>query len=173
MAFLLLLTLGFGAVSLTDWWTYKRFDLTSDYRFTEAKGEWRRYPHGLVLVVSGSLVNTSRVVRNVPAVRVELLNDAGQATTSALGYPGRVIEDKLLDESSEPTLRTMAGLQSEEKKLKINRLIPGNASPFQVLFVKPPPGSTSFRLHLLLPDGKGQISREKSLPDKNEGGHKP
>ncbi|MBF0272025.1 MAG: zinc-ribbon domain-containing protein [Magnetococcales bacterium] len=170
VALLLLLTLGVGLTTLTDWWSYHRFDLFSDYRFTEAKGEWRRYPHGMLLTVSGSLVNTGRVVRTVPGIRVVLLDEAGMEVGSVMGYPGRVIEDKLLDESSEATLRTMAGLQGEEKRLKMNKLVPGNATPFQVLFVKPPAGSTRFRLQLLLPEGKGQVSREKSLPDKSAAG---
>lgn len=173
LALLLLLSLGMGAVTLTDWWTYRRFDLFSDYRFTEAKGEWRRYPHGMVLLVTGSIVNTSRVVRNVPSIRVMLLDGAGNEVDAVLAYPGRVIEDGLLDESSEPALRTMAGLQGEEKRLKVNRMMPGNTTPFQVLFVKPPANSARFRMQLVQPDGKGQTVREKSLPDKNGGGNKP
>lgn len=167
LALLLVLTLSVGLVMLTDWWSYKRFDLFSDYRFTEARGEWRKYPHGMVLLVSGSITNTGRVVRTVPGIRVALLDEAGMEVGSAVGYPGRVIEDKVLDESSESALRTMAGLQGEEKRLKMNRLMPGSVSPFQVLFVKPAAGSSRFRLQLMLSDGKkGPTARDKALPDK-------
>ncbi|MBF0263153.1 MAG: DUF3426 domain-containing protein [Magnetococcales bacterium] len=167
LSIFLLIALGLGLLAQTDWWTYKRFDLFSDYRFHSAQGEWRRYPHGMVLLVSGEMANTSRLVKHVPAIRVVLLDAEGKELTSALGYVGRVVDDKSLDESSEAALRTMAGLQSEEKRLKVSKLMPGQTAAYQILFVKPPPESVRFRLQLLLPDGKGMITREKPLPDKD------
>ncbi|MBF0437974.1 MAG: zinc-ribbon domain-containing protein [Magnetococcales bacterium] len=149
MAALLFVTLGLGLTAQTDWWTFKRFDWFSSFRFDDTHGEWRRYPFGMVLLVSGAISNTSRTVQTVPGIRVVLMDENGKEVGSTLGYPGRTIEDKLLDESSETVLRAMAELQGEEKRLKINKLMPGNTIPFQIVFVKPVTEASRFRMELL------------------------
>ncbi|MBF0128116.1 MAG: zinc-ribbon domain-containing protein [Magnetococcales bacterium] len=163
LAGLLLLLLGAGAVLQTDWGAYKRFDMTSPFRFGDTQGEWRRYPFGMMLVVSGTVTNTSRVVQMVPGIRVELLTEDGKSLGSSQVYPGRVIDAKTLDESSETALRSMTQLQAEDKKLKMNKLLMGNEAPFQAIFLKPADGATRFRLHLQLPDGKEQTVKEKPV----------
>lgn len=168
LSLFLLLTLGAGLATLTDWWTYKQFDLASSYRLSATQGQWRRYPFGLILLVDGSVTNTSRTVQMVPGIRVVLLNPEGQEIASSLAYPGRVIDDKMLDESSETALRAMATLQSEDKSLKMNKLPAGGELPFQVIFVQPAQNASRYRLQLLLSSGKEQTSKEQSLPARAE-----
>ncbi|MBF0296908.1 MAG: hypothetical protein HQL96_17125, partial [Magnetococcales bacterium] len=166
----LMLALGLGLASLTDWWTFKRYDWFSAYRLTAAQGEWRRYPFGTLLLISGSVHNTDRLTQMVPGIRVVLLSQEGKELGTGLAYPGRVIPDKILDESSESALRSMALLQGEDKKLKMNRIMPGNSMEYQVIFLKPPAEAARFRLELLppegksLPGGKPSAGKESALP---------
>ncbi|MBF0126560.1 MAG: DUF3426 domain-containing protein, partial [Magnetococcales bacterium] len=161
---LLVLTLGLGLASWTDWWTFKRYDLFSSIRLAPAQGEWRRYPFGMVLLVSGSVTNTARLAQMVPGIRIALLDQEGKEVGKGLAYPGRVIPDKVLDESSETALQAMALLQGEDKRLKMNKLLPNTEMPFQVIFVKPPREAARYRLELLLAEGKSSSGKEKSLP---------
>ncbi|MBF0180205.1 MAG: zinc-ribbon domain-containing protein [Magnetococcales bacterium] len=168
----LMLALGLGLATLTDWWTFKRYDWFSAYRLTAAHGEWRRYPFGSLLLISGAVSNTDRLTQLVPGIRVVLLSQEGKELGTGLAYPGRVIPDKILDESSESALRSMALLQGEDKKLKMNRILPGNSMDYQVIFLKPPSEAARFRLELLPPEGKSlaggkaPAGKESALPGK-------
>ncbi len=162
----LLLTSGLGLASQTDWWSYKQFDLSSSVRLSAPHDEWRRYPFGMVLSVAGSVINTGRVVQMVPGLQVVLLDSMGKEVGKSLAYPGRVIDSKILDESSETALQAMGSLQSEDKKLKMNKLSPGQELSYQVLFVHPAKEATGFRLQLLAPSSKEQTNAIQSLPAK-------
>ncbi|MEO5332067.1 MAG: zinc-ribbon domain-containing protein [Magnetococcus sp. YQC-5] len=166
LSIILLLTLGLSLLSMTDWWTYKRYEWTSTFRFAQTHGEWRHYPYGMVLLVSGSVSNTGRTNMMVPGIQVVLLNQEGKEVGVSLAYPGRVLDDKTLNESSEAALRSMAELQGEDKRLKMNKIAPGNTQPFQVIFVKPDGDATRFRLQLVLMDGKETVGKITSLPSK-------
>ncbi|MBF0109006.1 MAG: zinc-ribbon domain-containing protein [Magnetococcales bacterium] len=140
------LTLAAGIFVPGDWWEFKRYDLGSDFRLTELKGEWRLHSFGRVLVVGGRLANTDRITQEVPRVRITLLDQENNELSSYSVVPGRVVEEKLLDESTEESLRTMIRLQGDTKKVKVERLTPDKELPFQFLFINPPENASRYQV---------------------------
>ncbi|MBF0421787.1 MAG: zinc-ribbon domain-containing protein [Magnetococcales bacterium] len=145
-ALLLSLSLGAGVLVPTDWWEFKWYDLNSPFRLTQLGGEWRKHPFGTVLVVQGRLSNIDKMTQNVPKVRVAVLDKDNKELLASSVIPGRVVDDKLLDDSTEDSLRTMVGLQGDTRKVKVERFSPGQETPFQAIFIKPPESASRYRV---------------------------
>ncbi|MBF0415297.1 MAG: zinc-ribbon domain-containing protein [Magnetococcales bacterium] len=143
---LMCLSLVAGVVVPTDWWEFTWHDLHSSFRLAELGGEWRVYPYGTVLVVQGRLNNSDKSTQLAPKIRISLLDQENKELLVSSVIPGRVVDGKLLDESSEESLRTMIGLQGDAKKVKVERLPPGQEVAFQAIFIKPPETAARYRV---------------------------
>jgi len=144
--FLLGLSLVAGVVGPTDWWEYKWFDLKNNFRLMGVGGEWRVHPFGMVLVVQGRLTNTDRMTQGVPKIRVSLLDQENQELVVSSVLPGRIIDEKLLDDSTASSLQAMINLQSDVKKVKVEKLWPGKEISFQAIFINPSEKASRYRV---------------------------
>ncbi|MBF0150404.1 MAG: DUF3426 domain-containing protein [Magnetococcales bacterium] len=145
-ALLLGLSLAAGIMVPADWWVFKWYDINSSFRLTGLSGDWRVHSFGNVLVVKGTLTNTDNVTQAVPKIRISLLDQEHKELVSGTVIPGRVIDDQVLDESTEDSLRTMIQLQADAKKVKVERLWPGKELPFQFMFINPPEKASRFQI---------------------------
>lgn len=153
-----------GVVGPTQWWAYQWFDFNSSFRLTGLRGEWRIHPFGTVLVVQGGLTNTDKMTQSVPRITITLLDSQNNELVSSAVLPGRVVEDKLLDETTEESLRAMIHLQSDDKKMKVDRIWPGKESLFQAIFVNPPAKAVRYRIDFDIQDKQatGVVSLRES-----------
>ncbi|MBF0603654.1 MAG: zinc-ribbon domain-containing protein [Nitrospirae bacterium] len=135
-----------GVVGPTQWWEYQWFDFNSSFRLTGLRGDWRVHPFGTVLVVQGGLTNTDKMTQSVPKITITLLDSQNNELIGSAVLPGRVVEDKLLEETTEESLRAMIHLQADDKKMKVDRLWPGKESSFQAIFINPPPKAVRYRI---------------------------
>ncbi|MEO5377367.1 MAG: zinc-ribbon domain-containing protein [Magnetococcus sp. DMHC-6] len=141
----LLLILAGGIVSQTDWWEFKKYDMSHSFRLISVDGEWRTRDIGTLLLIKGTLLNTSKTTRSMPQIRVLLLNDKNATVTEALIIPGRVLTEKDL-ESSEEGLRSMVGLQRNIDRIKVPKAWPEKEVPFQAVFINPPEAAIRFQV---------------------------
>ena len=158
LAALLLVTLIGSWVSLTDWWEYKSYSMNSAFQLKQLDGEWRRYKFGTVLLVKGVIGNESKVTQNIPKVRVSLFDDDNTPLDVISIVPGRVIPEKMLDNTGEEAMRIMIELQDDVKKIKIKKLWPRKEVEFQAIFIHPQEGATRYQIDFESPDKSGKGS---------------
>ena len=159
---LLMLMLILSVASLTDWWQYKWYSLKSPFLLSTVQGAWRIHSFGTLLLVEGDLSNNSRLVKSPPMVRISLMDEENNPMTSAKVIPGRVVNEKMLDDSNEESIRTMASLQGSQKKIKSQSVWPGKTLPFQAIFINPPEKAVRFQVDFDSSD-VGDQSKNKAL----------
>ncbi|MBF0622583.1 MAG: DUF3426 domain-containing protein, partial [Magnetococcales bacterium] len=147
IAALLVLTMMAGMLQRTSTIEYLLHDWGSVYRIQDVIGKWRQYDYGAVLMVEGSLYNTTKLSHNLRMVRVSLMDENNQAVVSASVVPGRVLGEQDL-ESGEEALRKMMQLQGDTRRLDVAKARPQKDVPFQVVFINPPENVVRYQVDL-------------------------
>ncbi|MBF0447729.1 MAG: zinc-ribbon domain-containing protein [Magnetococcales bacterium] len=146
LAALLLVVLGANWLSFTQWWEYKSHSMSSDFQLTQLEGEWRSYEFGPVLLIQGSIKNTSKVTQSVPKIGVSLYDEANKQLNHISVVPDRIVSDEILDNSGESALRSITELQEDVNKIKVDKLWPNKEMKFQALFIQPPVEASRYQI---------------------------
>ncbi|MBF0285537.1 MAG: zinc-ribbon domain-containing protein [Magnetococcales bacterium] len=122
-----------------------RYGLRSTFQAEKVEGEWKKLPAGMALVLTGQVINTTRLSQHMPFVKFTLLNGENKELAQAKVAPGRILSDADMGAEA-PVVRTMIELQSKEKGLAMPKALPEKAVPFQVIFLDPPPETARYKM---------------------------
>ena len=148
---LLLLALTLGLVSQSEWWALKWHDIHSPYRLPTVESHWKKRSFGTLLLLQGKVENNSRrMAAAPPIVYISLMDKENKLLLSTRAVPGRIVGNKIINDSSEQTIRDIISLQGR-KQTDAELIWSETEMPFQAIFINPPEGTVHFQVDFNLP----------------------
>ncbi|MBF0612364.1 MAG: hypothetical protein G8345_13655 [Magnetococcales bacterium] len=129
---------------MREWLEFKSFDMDNSFRIVSLESRWVEKDYGQLLIVEGSILNTTSIAHVVPLVKVIIMNKENKPVAETIVVPGRLLTDKDM-EGTQDTLRTIITMQGDTKRMKPPKVYPKKELGLVAIFINPPEGAERFQ----------------------------
>ncbi|MBF0610398.1 MAG: hypothetical protein G8345_01960 [Magnetococcales bacterium] len=129
---------------MREWLEFKSFDLDNPFRIVSLESRWVEKDYGQLLIVEGSILNSTSIAHVVPLVKVIIMDKENKPVAETIVVPGRLLTDKDM-EGTQDTLRTIITMQGDTKRMKPPKVYPKKELGLVAIFINPPEGAERFQ----------------------------